>query len=88
MSLQNVEKVQKPFHVKNRLGRTFPKLAALSAGALAVGSANAADGNVASLYTQVSTDLGGVSSGTLSIILILATVTALLIGWAYLRRTR
>lgn len=89
MSLQNVQQIKKPIYVKNRLGRIFPKLATLIAGALAVGSANAAEGDgVAQLYTKVSTDLGGVSTGTLSVIIILAGVTALLIGWSYLRRTR
>ena len=91
MSFQNVEKMPQPVVEKTWFQRFTNKLGVAVAGAstaLVVGSAHAEGASVDQLYTKVQTDLGGVSTGTLSVIIILASVTALLIGWAYLRRTR
>lgn len=91
MSFQNVEKMPQPVVEKTWFQRFNNKLGVAVAGAssaLVVGSAHAEGASVDQLYTKVQTDLGGVSTGTLSVIIILASVTALLIGWAYLRRTR
>ena len=49
-------------------------------------SANAA--GVADLFTEISTEMGGVSTGVLSILTILAGVVALLLGWAYVKKAR
>lgn len=92
MSLVNVEKIAvQDRHEKTWFQRFRAKAGVAVAGvssALVVGSAHAEGAVVDQLYTKVSTELAGVSTGTLTVISVLAGVTALLIGWAYLRRTK
>lgn len=92
MSLQNVEKMPQPVVEKTWFQRFNNKLGVAVAGAstaLVVGSAHAEGAaGVDTLFTNVSTSLGGVATGVLAVLGILAGVTALLIGWSYLRRTR
>ena len=87
-NLKNVEVVQVPVQ-KTWFQRHCPTFAAAGAavGAMAItSSANAA--GVADLFTEISTELGGVSTGVLSILTILAGVVALLLGWAYVKRAK
>lgn len=91
MSLKNVEKMPQAVVEKTWFQRFNTKLGVAAAGvstALVVGSAHAEGAGVDTLFTNVSTDLGGVATGVLAVLGILAGVTALLIGWSYLRRTR
>lgn len=92
MSLVNVEKIAvQDRHEKTWFQRFGSKAGLAVAGvssALVVGSAHAEGGSVDSLFTTVTGDLGGVATGVLGVLAVLAGVTALLIGWSYLRRTR
>lgn len=93
MSLVNVEKIAvQDRHEKTWFQRFGAKAGVAVAGvssALVVGSAHAeTTGSVGSLFTTVTGDLGGVATGVLGVLAVLAGVTALLIGWSYLRRTR
>ena len=89
MSYKNVEviEVQQP-NKKTWFQRHCPTFAAGAAvGSMVVASsANAA--GVADLFTEISTEMGGVSTGVLSILTILAGVVALLLGWAYVKKAR
>lgn len=65
---------------------TFCKVAGIaSAGVVATVPAHA---DVATLFTNAATELGGVETGVMSILAVLATVVAILIGWAYFKKTR
>lgn len=88
-NLQNVERIQQDFHNKTWLQRFRGKLGAVAAiSSVAVTAPAHAAGSLDGLFTSMSTELGGLSTGALSIITILAGVTALLIGWSYVRRVR
>lgn len=65
---------------------TFCKVAGIaSAGVVATVPAHA---DVATLFTNAATELGGVETGVMAILAVLATVVAILIGWAYFKKTR
>ena len=69
---------------------TRKNLAKYGAGAV-VGTAlvsSPAHADVSTLFTQATTDLGGVESGVMAVLGILATVVAVLVGWAYFKRVR
>lgn len=84
--LKNVQKIDQQIVEKTWFQRFRTPLAVGSILATGTSVANAAD--VDTLFTGLATDLGGVSTGTLSVVVILAGVTALLIGWAYFKKVR
>lgn len=90
MSLQNVEVIkQQTQNKKSWFQRHCPTFAAAGAAVVTMvvaSSANAA--GVADLFNEISTEMGGVSTGVLSILTILAGVVALLLGWAYVKKAR
>jgi len=86
-NLKNVEVMQQTKKTwAQRHLPTFYKAGAAVGSFAIVGSANAA--GVADLFTEISTEMGGVSTGVLSILTILAGVVALLLGWAYVKKAR
>lgn len=89
MNLQNVEKIKSPPQQKTMSQRFRGKLVATGAaatGAIAT-TANAA-GSVDTLFTQMATDVGGISTGAMSVITILASVLILLLGWGYFKKVK
>lgn len=91
MSLQNVEVIkQQTQNKKSWFQRHCPTFAAAGAavGTMVVASSANAAGSVEGLFTTISTEMGGVSTGVLSILTILAGVVALLLGWAYVKKAR
>ncbi|EET81153.1 hypothetical protein ACIRA0001_0176 [Acinetobacter radioresistens SK82] len=91
MTYKNVEVIKAPVAQvkKTWFQRHCPTFAAAGAavGTMVIASsANAA--GVADLFTEISTEMGGVSDGVLSILTILAGVVALLLGWAYVKRAK
>ncbi|MCU4622435.1 hypothetical protein KTJ54_09970 [Acinetobacter radioresistens] len=91
MTYKNVEVIKAPVAQvkKTWFQRHCPTFAAAGAavGTMVIASsANAA--GVADLFTEISTEMGGVSSGVLSILTVLAGVVALLLGWAYVKRAK
>lgn len=86
-NLKNVEVMQQTKKTwAQRHLPTFCKVGAAVGSMAIVSSANAA--GVADLFTEISTEMGGVSTGVLSILTILAGVVALLLGWAYVKKAR
>ena len=90
-NLKNVERMEATVQQgkKTWFQRHCPTFVAAGAavGSMVVASsANAA--GVADLFTEISTEMGGVSTGVLSILTILAGVVALLLGWAYVKKAR
>ena len=90
MNLQNVEKIDPQIQQKTTSERFHGKLVAIGAlatGAIATTSANAA-GSVDALFTQMATDVGGISTGAMSVITVLASCLVLLLGWAYFKKVK
>ncbi|MFW1816963.1 hypothetical protein ACG9X6_20230 [Acinetobacter guillouiae] len=89
-NLKNVERIQQDHHNKTWFQRFRTKLGvvATTGTAVAVTAPAHAAGSVEGLFTSISTELGGLSAGALTVITILAGVTALLIGWSYVRRVK
>jgi hypothetical protein len=93
MSLKNVDVlsatqvVEKNGKVslRTRMSNLYIKLGAATSVAV-VGSAHAE--GIGDIYTQAAKDLGGVSSGTLSLILLFAGIVALIVGWQYFKKVR
>lgn len=89
MSYKNVEviEVQQP-NKKTWFQRHCPTFAA---GAAVVSTAVASSANAAGvdeLFTQMATDVGGISAGAMSVISVLAGVLVLLLGWAYFKKVK
>ena len=89
MTYKNVEVITAPVQ-KTWFQRHCPTFAAAGAalGSMAVVSSANAAGTVDGLFTTISTEMGGVSTGVLSILTILAGVVALLLGCAYVKRAK
>ncbi|OEY93805.1 hypothetical protein BJD20_20040 [Acinetobacter proteolyticus] len=89
--LHNVEKIeQQEVHQKTCFQKFRNKAAVGGAAVTAIAvtaPAHAAVG-VADLFTNVATELGGVSTGVLSVVTVLAGVIALLIGWSYVKKAK
>lgn len=88
MTYKNVEVIEAPVQKTwfQRNCPTFARGAAVVGSMAVVSTANAA--GVADLFTEISTEMSGVSTGVLSILTILAGVVALLLGWAYVKRAK
>lgn len=83
-NFKNVEVIQNPQKEKVSL---LTKGLFLAASVLAVGSASAAS-TVDTLYTTMATDVSGISTGTLSVVTVLASVVVLLVGWGYFKKVK
>lgn len=88
--LENVQKIeQQEVHKKTWYQRFSGKATATGAAVTGIAiTSNANAAGVTELFTTMATELGGISSGTLTVITVLAGVTALLIGWAYFKKVR
>lgn len=89
MSYKNVEviEVQHP-NKKTWFQRHCPTFAA---GAAVVSTAVVSNANAAGvdeLFTQMATDVGGISTGAMTVISVLAGVLVLLLGWSYFKKVK
>lgn len=89
MNLQNVEKIEtQESHEKTWFQRFRGKLVATSAVATGAVVATSANANVDELFTNMATEVSGISTGAMTVITVLAGVLVLLLGWAYFKKVK
>lgn len=88
MNLQNVEKIESQPQQKTMFQRFRGKLVATGAAATGAVAATSANADVTTLFTTMATDVGGISTGAMSVITILAGVLVLLLGWSYFKKVK